>query len=473
MSNMVYGFGALGAFEGTRYGFYRPRVFFATGLELGLWMNATTLVAWWLWRTGQLKAVWIFPGGLMCAALLITTVACRSAGATILLVAGASALWICQRTGAKWAMWVLLSVVPVYCFVRINNLWSGDSAVQLIRLFLGEERAFSLEFRLVNEDLLIAKALQQPIFGWGGWGRNFVYDEWKHTLSLIDGMWMVALGTFGLVGLIALTTTLLLPAVLFLKRFPIKLWDQPSLAPAAAIAVVVDLCLLDGLFNGMLNVIYIIAAGGLVNIVSHKAALAAQAAGSATSSAQSHAAHYRDLGRVLKEQRRYLEAKVAWTSALGLLTKEASAHPDVPALRLQWCECANDLAWLLVSAPDPAVKDPASAVSLAGQAVGAYPACSTYWNTLGAAYYRLDQCEEAIKALLRATSLTQGGTAFDHFFLAMAHTRLGNIQQAEQWTESAVRWMEQHHPDHPELIRLRAEAQTVGSAAAHRSLVLS
>ena len=27
----------------------------SAALELGLWMNAVTLVAWWLWRTGQLK----------------------------------------------------------------------------------------------------------------------------------------------------------------------------------------------------------------------------------------------------------------------------------------------------------------------------------------------------------------------------------------------------------------------------------
>ena len=49
---MVYG---IGGWEGARYGGYRPRVFFEASLELGLWMNAVTLVAWWFWRTGQLK----------------------------------------------------------------------------------------------------------------------------------------------------------------------------------------------------------------------------------------------------------------------------------------------------------------------------------------------------------------------------------------------------------------------------------
>jgi tetratricopeptide (TPR) repeat protein len=472
MSKLVYGFGGLGYGEGTRYGIFRPRIFFGSGLELGLWMNTVSLVTWWLWRTGQLKSLWGIRGGMICAVVLFTTIACRATGATALLLAAMAALWISHRTGRKWAMWALLLAAPFYCFVRVNNLWSGASAVDLVRTITNEDRAHSLEYRLVNEDLLIAKALQQPIFGWGGWGRSFVYDEWDHQLSVVDGMWMAALGGFGMVGLITLTTALLLPAALFLGRFSVKQWDQPSLAPAAAIAVVVDLCLLDGLFNGMLNVIYIIAAGGLVNIVALKMALPVPPTGPATISWEQQVAHYRNLGRTLKDRARYLEAKTAWSYALDLLTKLASAQSNPPALRLQWCDCANDLAWLLVNSPDAAARDPGSAVALASQTTAAHPECGTYWNTLGAAYYRIDQFEAAISALNRATALTEGGTAFDHFFLAMAHVRLGNIQQAEQSVALAVRWMEQHYPGHPELIRLRDEAGAAASVSTHRALAV-
>jgi tetratricopeptide (TPR) repeat protein len=471
-SQLIYGFGALGYLEGTRYGFFRPRVLFSTGLELGLWMNAVSLVGWWLWRTRQLKTLWGIGGGVVCATLLVTTVACRATGATALLLAGMSALWICHRTKTKRAMWALLLAAPLYCFVRISDLWSGANAVELVRMITNDDRAHSLEFRFVNEDLLIAKALQQPFFGWGGWGRNFVYEDSGRQLSVVDGMWMVALGSFGLVGLFALTTALLLPAVLFLRRFSVNQWDEPSLAPVAAIAVVVDLCLLDGLFNGMLNVIYIIAVGGLVNVVSSRVVLPAERAGSAMTSAAQHASLYRDLGRTLKDQRRYAQAKTAWCVSLDLLSKLASAQPDHSTLRMQWCDCANDLAWLLVNAPDPTVRDPSSAVSLASQATAAHPECSTYWNTLGAAYYRAHQFEAAISALTHATALAEGGTAFDQFFLAMAHAQLGDKQQAEQWNAVAVRWMEQHRPDHPELIRLRDEVESIGSAATNPAIAV-
>jgi tetratricopeptide (TPR) repeat protein len=460
MSKWVYGFGGQGAFEGTRYGFYRPRVFFGSGLELGLWMNAVSLVGWWLWRTGQLNRWWPGSGGIICAALLFTTVACRSTGATALLLGGMTALWICHRTGTKWAMWALLMAAPLYCFVRVNDLWSGASAVELVRIITTEERAHSLQYRLDNEDLLIAKGLLQPWFGWGGWGRNFVYDDWNRQLSIIDGMWMLAFGSFGMVGLLSMVTALLLPAVLFLKRFAVSQWNQPSLAPVAAIAVVIDLCMLDSLFNGMLNVLYIIATGGLMNIVSAKAALPTQPS-SAENPLEEQAAHYRDLGRALKDQGRYLEAKTAWSYALEFRTKLVSAQPNLPLLRRQWCDCANDLAWLLVTAPDLTVRDPGSALALASQTTAADPECSTYWNTLGAACYRTDQFEAAIEALDRATALTGGGTAFDHFFLAMAHTRMGSEHQANQWNTLAIHWMEQHHPGHPDLVHLRDEAKAL------------
>ena len=409
--------------------------------------------------------LWALRGGTIVAALLITAIACKSTGATILLLTGMCSLWISWRTKAKWMMWALLAAAPFFYVVRILDLWSGTQAVEIVRLLANDDRARSLEYRMLNDDLLIAKALQQPFFGWGGYGRNLVYDEDGRLVSVIDGMWMVALGNFGLVGLILMTSALLFQAILFLGRFSLQDWNRPGLAHAAVIAVIVDLSLIDGLLNGMLNVIYIIAAGGLANLISPRTGLQARPNSSATTASEHQVAQYRNLGRALKDEGRYAEARTAWSCALDLLTRRISTQPNRPTLHLQWCDCANDLAWLMVNAPDVTARDPASAVSLASRAAAAHPNCSTYWNTLGSAYYRAHEFEAAIQALDRATALADGGTAFDHFFLAMAHARLGDKPQAEQWTTLAVRWMEQHHPGHPELICLRDEARYVVSAA--------
>jgi len=448
LMGMVYGFGN---FEGVRNGGYRPRLFFASSLEVGLWMNAVTLVAWWFWRTGQLKRLGRLGGGVMVTALLATSIACKTTGAMLLLFTGMAALWISSWTKTKWVIWGLLFIAPIYYAVRISDAWSGHQAVELARLFINDERAQSLEFRLDNEEVLIAKAMHRPFFGWGGWGRNFIYDESHRRLTTIDGMWIIALGLNGCLGLVSMATAILLPAVLFLKRFPVKRWDDPGLAPAVVIAVIVDLYLIDGLFNAMPNVIYIIAGGGLINIVPARTKPRVKTTAWSTNSQERLVVRYRSLGRSLKDRGRFAEAKTAWLDALELLTEQSQ----------QWCDCANDLAWFLVTAPDLAVRDPARALSLAVKATEGHPESSTYWNTLGAVQYRAGDFKAAVTALDQSTVLSQGGSAFDHFFLAMAHTRLENQEQAQHSFAQAMLWMEQHDAGHVELLRLRDEARSI------------
>jgi len=495
---MVYG---VGRWEGTRYGGYRPHIFFLTGLELGLWMNAVTLVAVYLWRTGQFKRLWRLPAGAITALLVITTILCKSTGATVLLLLGLGSLWICWRTKTKWVMWALVSVAPIYYALRFTDTWSGNNAVELARSLFGDDRAGSLEFRLLNEDLFIAKTLHRPIFGWGGWGRGFVYDADGRALTVIDQLTIIAFSSNGFVGLAALTTALLLPPVSFFRRFAVEQWAQADLAPAVAIAVVLNLYLLDCMMNGQLNVIYIIAAGGLLNVVELRpnprraehddgkigraanprsrlpAALAARELSAYQGEAivepsarlreprEDLALEYQTLGRDSKAQGRFAEAKAHWLDALDRWTELTTDRPDSPLLHQHRCDCANDLAWLLANAPDPAVRDPSHAIALAGKVAEANPNCATYWNTLGAAHYRAGDFNAAIAALGRAIDLTEGGTAFDHVFLAMAHAQLGDQEQAQHWLDQALQWMEQHLPDHSELACLRDEARSVLSAA--------
>jgi tetratricopeptide (TPR) repeat protein len=471
-------------------------------------MNAVTLVAVWLWHTGQLKRLWGLPGGAIAAMLVITDIICRSTGATLLLVVGLGSLWICWRTKTKWVMWALLSVAPIYYALRITNTWSGHNAVELARVLFGDQRAGSLEFRFINEEFFIAKALQRPIFGWGGWGRNYVYDEDGRRVNVIDQLTIIAFSCFGYVGLVALASVFLLPTFLFLRRFAVKHWAQADLAPAVAIALVLNLYLLDCMVNGMLNAIYLIAAGGLFNVVgarrnprladhedgtigraaiprSHLPSAPANEEISAdrgeanvepgpwlSEPREGLAVRYQTLGRDLKAQGRFADAKVTWLHALDLWTELATACPDRPLLHRHWCDCANDVAWLLANAPDAAVRDPAHAIALAGKVAEASPNCAVYWNTLGVAHYRAGDFNATIAALGRAIDLTEGGTAFDHVFLAMAHAQLGDQEQARHWLDRARSWMQQYSPDHSELGCLCDEARSVLSAAPNSSITV-
>jgi len=58
----------------------------------------------------------------------------------------------------------------------------------------------------------------------------------------------------------------------------------------------------------------------------------------------------------------------------------------------------------------------------------------------------------------RATEIRSGGDSAKWFFLAMAHWQLGEKQQARDWYDRAIRWMDENKPRDEKLRRWRAEA---------------
>jgi len=494
LKGLVYG---IYQWEGYRYGGYRPYVFLTTGLELGMWMTAVSLSAVWIWRCGALKRIGALPfGTFVLPTLLVVTVLCRSGGALILLLSGLVLLWSCTRFNSKLPFYALLLAAPFYYSTRITNVWSGENVVKFIETF-DEIRAESLGFRFQCENLLIQKAMQEPYWGWGTWGGNRVTGADGRDLAPTDGMWIIYLGCYGCFGLLSWTTALLLPPWLFLVRYPVKQWKTYTVGPMVVIAALLGLYMIDCLMNGFLNLVYVLAAGGLIctrptntsrrisdddsskgerlarttkarlsrGQVEGLTMKAEPSTGSAdgethapSPSQMQLADRYGALARVLRDQGLPAEAKAAWIHALDLLAEVASIHPDLPGIQRQRWNCANDLAWFLINEPDPSVGDPQLAVRLAIQATEADPEAAAYWNTLGAAYYRAGDDANAITALERSVTLTGGGTGFDHVFLTLAHARLGQYEQANHWKLQADLWMEQHEIRHSELSRLRVQA---------------
>ena len=57
---------------------------------------------------------------------------------------------------------------------------------------------------------------------------------------------------------------MLLPTLLFVCRFPVRLWASPTFAPMAAMATLMALYMVDCLLNGFINLILVVASGGLI-----------------------------------------------------------------------------------------------------------------------------------------------------------------------------------------------------------------
>jgi len=242
---------------------WRPTVFMAHGLMVALWMACCTLLGTWLWFTGSLKKIFGMPVVLAVVPLFIVAVFSKSMGSLLLMCLGLCTLFFVKRTRMRWPVILLIALAPTYMTVRATQLWDGMNAVELADTMFGEKRAQSLELRITNENILTQRAIEKPVFGWAGWGRSRVYDRWGKDVSITDGMWVIALGKHGIVGLAAFTAVILTPVWLTLKRFPTRYWSHPKAAPAAALAMVLILYMVDNLLNAMINPVFMLIAGAL------------------------------------------------------------------------------------------------------------------------------------------------------------------------------------------------------------------
>lgn len=267
LHKIVYSYHQHSMTQVVRFGGFRPMVFMQHGLAVAMWMVTATLIGAWLWASGAVRSLWGVPIGWLLAIQAVTTVLCRSVGPLMLLLAGLMTLY--------WAKWFrnsvlllsLVAVVPLYVTVRVSHLWTGRGLVELAAQVVGRERADSLQTRINNEDLLSAKAMQRPVFGWSIQSRARVYDDNGRDISITDGLWLVTLMNYGLVGLVPLATFLLLPGLLLYWKLPGEQWAHPAVAPLAALVVLATLHMIDNLPNGMINPIYTLAAGGAAGIL--------------------------------------------------------------------------------------------------------------------------------------------------------------------------------------------------------------
>jgi len=149
---------------------------------------------------------------------------------------------------------------------------------------------------------------------------------------------------------------------------------------------------------------------------------------------------------------RHAEALMLHKQTLELRTRKLHVdHPDT-------VQSMNGVAWILANCPDQKLRNPGKALELAKRASELAPRKGGYWNTLGAAYYRMGDWKNTVRALTESMRLRKGGDATDWFFLAMAHWRLGDKDRARTSYTGGIEWMEKNKSQDEEHRQLRTEA---------------
>lgn len=253
--------------QSIRKGGYRPILFTVHGLSVALWMMAATLIGVWLWQSGSLHRFWNISMKWLVPPLLFIMVLIQSSGALLYLILSLIALYVAKWLRTSLIVMLLIGMISSYLYIATTGNFDGDQIVTFISTAINPERAQSLEYRLDNEKALVAKARQRMIFGWAGWGRSRIYNEWGLDASVTDSWWVIVFGVNGIFGLVSGTTVLLLPVVLFIFYYPARTWSDPKIAPAAAIALVLVSYMVDNLLNAITMPVFVLGVGGLSGLM--------------------------------------------------------------------------------------------------------------------------------------------------------------------------------------------------------------
>jgi hypothetical protein len=277
LNTWIYGFFQHDFIQMMRQGGFRPIVFLPHGLWAAFFALMALIAALALWRTASAER----QAPLMLAAgyLAVLLVLCKSMAVLAYAACLAPLVRLAGRRMQIRAAAALALIAVLFPLLRGADLVPIDAMLAQAEQ-VSVERAASLAFRFGNEDLLLDHANAKPLFGWGGWGRNRVYDpNTGKDLAVTDGRWIIVIGSFGWCGYIAEFGLLALPLLLLAREA--RRTPAAALSPhAGPLALILGINMIDMLPNATLIPFTWLLAGALLG---HAEALRSRAPDAASS----------------------------------------------------------------------------------------------------------------------------------------------------------------------------------------------
>jgi hypothetical protein len=249
LHNMVYGYSQHSFLQTLRGNGYRPMVFLYHGLSLGLLFAVASSIAFVLWRTRTFVKMGNYPFSWALISILVTAIAIKSTNAILLIIVAIGLSLALAKQKSPKLLIAIYIIALGYPYLKIQGLIPEATIVNTISSYISEDRAGSVQFRFNNELMLTDKALQRPLFGWGGWGRSRVYDEWGNDISITDSLWIMIFGTNGYFGLILFSLLQVLPLYFLVKKIPASEWLTSKNAPFFSLVMGTLLILVNNYFN--------------------------------------------------------------------------------------------------------------------------------------------------------------------------------------------------------------------------------
>ena len=257
----VYGFFQHDFIQTVRYGGYRPIVFLQHPLWVAVMVMTAFLAAIALARNNRTRRnilIALYLGAIM--------VLCKSAGALVQSLMAAPLVLLARPRQMVLGATVVASVAFAYPMLRTTS-WMPLQGVGDLAMSISPDRGRSLEFRMMNEEKLVERAMERPVFGWGNWGRSLFYDPYDGRMSAVpDGQWVIWVGSRGVFGYLSYFLLLLAPVFTLLRAMPrgSKSSHNPELVILGALSLMLAMNLLDLIPNATLTPLTWLTAGALL-----------------------------------------------------------------------------------------------------------------------------------------------------------------------------------------------------------------
>jgi hypothetical protein len=257
----IYGYHQTSFEQTLRGSGYRPMVFMRHGLNLALFLVITIMAGSVLVKIR--RRVFGMPAMPFVVYLIVVLLLCRSAGSIIYAAAAVPLIaFMRPKIQIRWAR-VLAVLVITYPVLRTLGLIPVETLTGLATSAFGALRADSMAFRFREEALVMDRALQRIVFGWGGYSRPFMHDPITGAdRYTIDGFWVIQIATRGAVGFVAIFGMLCLP-VWRAARTCARLSDRRDRSIVAGLALIVAFWGVDLVPNACIDAYLVFILGAL------------------------------------------------------------------------------------------------------------------------------------------------------------------------------------------------------------------